>query len=112
KIDDELNRVARRFRRGSRMIRRKRAPVFPRDKRVGVCAEIMRQNVSDCVKTLRHLSRRLISVPDQAMMPHTSLQGLPGILIMTSKRPYRGVFPVAPTIFDDRGNLDLDGQRR
>ena len=33
---------------------------------------------------------------------------------MTSvaKRPYRGVFPVAPTIFDASGNLDLDGQRR
>jgi 4-hydroxy-tetrahydrodipicolinate synthase len=31
---------------------------------------------------------------------------------MASNRPYRGVFPVAPTIFDDRGNLDLDGQRR
>jgi len=31
---------------------------------------------------------------------------------MTSKRPYRGVFPVAPTIFDAQGNLDLDGQRR
>src|SRR5256885_9845552 len=30
----------------------------------------------------------------------------------TSTRPYRGVFPVAPTIFDDRGELDLDGQRR
>ena len=30
----------------------------------------------------------------------------------TAKRPYRGVFPVAPTIFDDRGELDLDGQRR
>src|SRR3989442_901071 len=29
-----------------------------------------------------------------------------------STRPYRGVFPVAPTIFDDRGDLDLDGQRR
>src|SRR5437868_850452 len=27
-------------------------------------------------------------------------------------RPYRGVFPVAPTVFDDRGHLDLDGQRR
>src|SRR4029077_10153275 len=27
-------------------------------------------------------------------------------------RPYRGVFPVAPTIFDERGDLDLDGQRR
>jgi 2-keto-3-deoxy-L-arabinonate dehydratase len=27
-------------------------------------------------------------------------------------RPYRGVFPVAPTIFDDDGALDLDGQRR
>ena len=27
-------------------------------------------------------------------------------------RPYRGVFPVAPTIFDDRGALDLDGQGR
>ncbi|HZJ67377.1 MAG TPA: dihydrodipicolinate synthase family protein [Kofleriaceae bacterium] len=27
-------------------------------------------------------------------------------------RPYRGVFPVAPTIFDDDGELDLDGQRR
>jgi 2-keto-3-deoxy-L-arabinonate dehydratase len=31
---------------------------------------------------------------------------------MTSNRPYRGVFPVAPTIFDSSGNLDLDGQRR
>jgi 2-keto-3-deoxy-L-arabinonate dehydratase len=31
---------------------------------------------------------------------------------MTSNRPYRGVFPVAPTIFDERGSLDLDGQRR
>src|ERR1700733_4290220 len=27
-------------------------------------------------------------------------------------RPYRGVFPVAPPIFDDRGELDLEGQRR
>jgi 2-keto-3-deoxy-L-arabinonate dehydratase len=27
-------------------------------------------------------------------------------------RPYRGVFPVAPTIFDEAGNVDLDGQRR
>ncbi|MGH9885869.1 MAG: dihydrodipicolinate synthase family protein, partial [bacterium] len=27
-------------------------------------------------------------------------------------RPFRGVFPVAPTIFDDRGELDLEGQRR
>jgi len=25
---------------------------------------------------------------------------------------YRGVFPVAPTIFDETGNLDLDGQKR
>src|SRR5215470_15218761 len=31
---------------------------------------------------------------------------------MTSKRPYRGVFPGAPTIFDAQGALDLDGQRR
>src|SRR5207302_4450283 len=30
----------------------------------------------------------------------------------TAPRPYRGVFPVAPTIFDDRGELDLDGLRR
>src|SRR6201994_3135911 len=29
-----------------------------------------------------------------------------------AKRPYRGVFPVAPTIFDANDNLDLDGQRR
>jgi 2-keto-3-deoxy-L-arabinonate dehydratase len=27
-------------------------------------------------------------------------------------RPYRGVFPVVPTIFHDDGTLDLDGQRR
>jgi 4-hydroxy-tetrahydrodipicolinate synthase len=35
-------------------------------------------------------------------------------MLMTSTvtRPYRGVFPVAPTIFADRGELDLDGQRR
>lgn len=26
--------------------------------------------------------------------------------------PYKGVFPVVPTVFDDRGELDLDGQRR
>src|SRR3954451_24776719 len=30
----------------------------------------------------------------------------------TFKRPYRGVFPVAPTIFGDSGELDLEGQRR
>lgn len=30
----------------------------------------------------------------------------------TARRPYRGVFPVAPTIFDDSGALDLEGQRR
>ncbi|WP_375777368.1 dihydrodipicolinate synthase family protein [Bradyrhizobium sp. ma5] len=30
----------------------------------------------------------------------------------SAQRPYRGVFPVAPTIFDAGGNLDLDGQRR
>lgn len=28
------------------------------------------------------------------------------------QRPYRGVFPVVPTIFDAAGALDLDGQRR
>ena len=25
---------------------------------------------------------------------------------------YQGVLPVAPTIFDEQGGLDLDGQRR
>ncbi|KFG67044.1 dihydrodipicolinate synthase family protein [Microvirga sp. BSC39] len=30
----------------------------------------------------------------------------------SSTRPYRGVFPVAPTIFDDGGRLDLEGQKR
>ena len=29
-----------------------------------------------------------------------------------SSKPYRGVFPVAPTVFDASGNLDLEGQRR
>jgi 4-hydroxy-tetrahydrodipicolinate synthase len=29
-----------------------------------------------------------------------------------SKRPYRGIFPVAPTIFDAQGGLDLAGQMR
>jgi 2-keto-3-deoxy-L-arabinonate dehydratase len=28
------------------------------------------------------------------------------------QRPYRGVFPVVPTIFDDSGGLDLPAQRR
>ncbi|GBD47918.1 dihydrodipicolinate synthase family protein [Methylopila sp. Yamaguchi] len=31
---------------------------------------------------------------------------------MASPAPYRGVFPVAPTVFDADGRLDLDGQRR
>ncbi|MBU6498534.1 MAG: dihydrodipicolinate synthase family protein [Rhodospirillales bacterium] len=31
---------------------------------------------------------------------------------MTSTRPYRGVFPVVPTIFDAAGALDPAGQRR
>lgn len=30
----------------------------------------------------------------------------------STRPPFRGVFPVMPTIFDDDGNLDLDGQRR
>jgi len=30
----------------------------------------------------------------------------------SATRPYRGVFPVAPTIFDDSGRLDLEGQKR
>ena len=29
-----------------------------------------------------------------------------------SRRPYKGVFPVAATIFSDAGELDLEGQRR
>jgi 2-keto-3-deoxy-L-arabinonate dehydratase len=28
------------------------------------------------------------------------------------QRPYKGVFPVAPTVFDGEGRLDLDGQKR
>ena len=31
---------------------------------------------------------------------------------MTIRPPYRGVFPVVPTIFTEDGALDLDGQRR
>jgi 2-keto-3-deoxy-L-arabinonate dehydratase len=30
----------------------------------------------------------------------------------TAQRPYRGVFPVAPTLFTATGDLDLEGQRR
>src|ERR687887_947668 len=29
-----------------------------------------------------------------------------------SRAVYRGVFPIAPTTFDDRGELDLESQRR
>lgn len=29
-----------------------------------------------------------------------------------ANRPYRGVFPVVPTVFDADGGLDLDGQKR
>src|SRR5260221_6187750 len=31
---------------------------------------------------------------------------------MAARKRYAGVFPVAPTIFDERGGLDLEGQRR
>jgi 2-keto-3-deoxy-L-arabinonate dehydratase len=31
---------------------------------------------------------------------------------MPQATPYRGVFPVVPTVFDEGGALDLDGQRR
>ena len=30
----------------------------------------------------------------------------------TVQRPYKGVFPVVPTVFDGDGRLDLDGQKR
>jgi 4-hydroxy-tetrahydrodipicolinate synthase len=30
----------------------------------------------------------------------------------SARRPYKGVFPVVPTVFDDDGRLDLDGQKR
>ena len=32
--------------------------------------------------------------------------------VQSSRRRYSGVFPVAPTIFDERGVLDLEGQKR
>lgn len=31
---------------------------------------------------------------------------------LPASRPYRGVFPVVPTTFDEDGALDLDSQRR
>ncbi len=31
---------------------------------------------------------------------------------MAAREPYAGVFPIAPTTFDERGELDLDSQRR
>jgi 2-keto-3-deoxy-L-arabinonate dehydratase len=31
---------------------------------------------------------------------------------MPARARFKGVFPVAPTIFDERGELDLDGQKR
>src|SRR5918994_6363438 len=31
---------------------------------------------------------------------------------VTSERPYRGVFPIVPTIFDAQGELDRAGQKR
>jgi 2-keto-3-deoxy-L-arabinonate dehydratase len=30
----------------------------------------------------------------------------------SAQRPYKGVFPVVPTVFDGEGRLDLDGQKR
>jgi 2-keto-3-deoxy-L-arabinonate dehydratase len=36
-------------------------------------------------------------------------------MVMTNsstRRPYKGVFPVVPTVFDGEGRLDLDGQKR
>src|SRR5262245_15438905 len=33
-------------------------------------------------------------------------------MAQTAARPFKGVFPVAPTVFDESGRLDLDGQRR
>src|SRR5665213_2021142 len=30
----------------------------------------------------------------------------------SASRPYKGVFPVVPTVFDGDGRLDLDGQKR
>ena len=34
------------------------------------------------------------------------------VLISGATRPYSGVFPVVPTIFDASGQLDLEGQKR
>ncbi|KDR35366.1 cytochrome C biogenesis protein CcdA [Caballeronia grimmiae] len=33
-------------------------------------------------------------------------------MTMSNTGPYRGVFPVVPTIFDEDGKLDLEGQKR
>ena len=32
--------------------------------------------------------------------------------VSTARRPYKGVLPVVPTVFDAEGRLDLDGQKR
>ncbi len=52
---------------------------------------------------LNALDSHTITDPDR--MEHPSMP-------QTAQRPYRGVFPVVPTIFDERGELDLEGQRR
>src|SRR3569832_1659228 len=54
------------------------------------------------------------SVPRWRIKLAAGLQGDISMPVTPRKaqRPYRGVFPVAPTIFDERGELDLDGQRR
>jgi len=33
-------------------------------------------------------------------------------MTLHTQTPFRGVLPVVPTIFDETGVLDLDGQRR
>src|SRR5260370_19008230 len=43
-----------------------------------------------------------------------SLKRKQGMVMANSRvrRPYKGVFPVVPTIFDGDGQLDLEGQKR
>ena len=65
-----------------------------------------RPSRTNCFLWLRRLSgNETGGFMSKPIMP--SMAGSPA-----SRSAFRGVFPVMPTVFDDRGELDLDGQRR
>src|SRR5258706_14921247 len=62
-----------------------------------------------CRQTRASISISWLGIPDRRSLATITEETR---VSRAAATPYRGVFPVAPTVFQENGDLDLEGQKR